>query len=83
MKMFTIKAICRKYSKKKETSYIPVVYVLFSIPFRIIFFKTHSFNHFLPLIPLGLSGGALAYLSILGRRQGTPWTTCQFIEGLT
>ena len=33
--------------------------------------------------PFTTSGGAGVYLSILGRRWGRPWTSCQFIAGLT
>ena len=34
-------------------------------------------------IPLGVVEGAGAYLSIIGQRRGTPWTSRQFITGLT
>ena len=34
-------------------------------------------------ILLRMEGGAGAYPSVVGQRWGTPWTSCQFITGLT
>ena len=40
----------------------------------------HPSIHFLPLIPLGFAG---AYLTIFGRRRGSPSTSHKFMAGLT
>ena len=51
---------------------------------------TQTFNLFIqsffaayPFPSLEVAGGAGAYLGIIGRRRGTPWTSRQFITGLT
>ena len=41
------------------------------------------FIHWLPFYPVRGRGGAGAYPNVMGRRQGTSWTSRQFIIGLT
>ena len=47
-----------------------------------MFARFFLFVHFLPLYPVRGRGGTGAYPSVMGRRQGTPWTS-RIITGLT
>ena len=62
---------------------MPYIFIVwFGISYIVGFI--HLFIHsFSAAYPVWGCGGAGAYLSILGRRRSTPWTSRQFITGLT